>query len=250
MINEIILCLDFDGVILDSTRECIYVAIEAFRQFNEDFDNNLSDNQIKCLKKLRPMVRGASEYLKAIDIAINNINIKTYHDFSNYDIKNKYTNKELDIYKKLFYEKRKFLIKNNPIKWFKLHDFYQSFIIFLKEFMNYQNDLFFVSLKDKHSISMLMKYKELKNFNEIIDCSVIKSKPEGLDFICKKYKLKKNQILFIDDNPLHINECKENGYENCYLPKWNSNCLKIDSEFPDLNLIDINQLKNFFDCFL
>ena len=50
----------FDGVILDSTRECTYVAIEAFRQFNEDFDNNLSDNQIKYLKKLRPMVRGAS----------------------------------------------------------------------------------------------------------------------------------------------------------------------------------------------
>ena len=59
--------------------------------------------------------------------------------------------------------KKKIFTKNNPIKWFKLHDFYQSFIIFLKEFMNYQNDLFFVSLKDKHSISMLKKYKELKN---------------------------------------------------------------------------------------
>lgn len=106
MIN--FLCLDFDGVILDSTKECIYVALEAYQELFDYKIANLSDNQLSRLKSLRPMVKGAGEYLKAIKIVIDEINIDNILDFHEYNIQSKYLIKILKNLRKFFIKKEAF----------------------------------------------------------------------------------------------------------------------------------------------
>ena len=54
------------------------------------------------------MVKGAGEYLKAIKIVIDEINIDNILDFHEYNIQSKYLIKDIEKFKKIFYQKRSF----------------------------------------------------------------------------------------------------------------------------------------------
>ena len=62
--------LDFDGVFVDSTKECILIAIQAYEEIKFKSEINFSQEQYQKLFDLRPMVRGAKEYIKAIEIVL------------------------------------------------------------------------------------------------------------------------------------------------------------------------------------
>lgn len=243
------LCLDFDGVIVDSTRECIYVAVESFKELNKDKSIEFNEIEYEQLVQLRPMVRGAAEYLKAIHIVLNKEDIKTHNSFLSYSIENLYKKNSVDIFRDIFYKKRRNLMASNIKNWIDLHDYYYIILNLIKKILtqNKKVNIYIVSLKDKNSISTLLKYKGFNNIPFILDCEAIKSKPQGLDLICKKYDLTKDQILFVDDNPLHLNECIFKGYKNCYMPEWNSNCRKSINNPESPKLIDIDFIKNNFD---
>ena len=57
--------MDFDGVFVDSTNECVKIALTAFKNI---FDESIENVDIEELKAIRPMVKGAGEYLFGINI--------------------------------------------------------------------------------------------------------------------------------------------------------------------------------------
>lgn len=243
------LCLDFDGVIVNSTKECLYVALETYKELNKEKSNDFTPTQYKQLIKLRPMVRGAHEYLKAIAIVLNKINISSHELFSKLPIENFYDKKFINTFRENFYKKRNNLISNDIEYWVNLHEYYFDIFNLMKERLNKNKNenIYIISLKDKSSISNLLRFKGIKNLPFILDCEDINNKPEGLDQVCKKYDFQKNEILFIDDNPLHLNECIIEGYENCYLPEWNHDFLIKSVGFSNLKLINVQLIKdNYF----
>ena len=144
------LCLDFDGVIVDSTRECIYVAVESFKELNKDKSIKFNEIEYEQLAKLRPMVRGATEYLKAIHIVLNKEDIKTHNSFLNYSIENLYKKNSVDIFKDIFYKKRRNLMASNIKNWINLHDYYYTILNLIKKILNQNKtvNIYIVSLKD------------------------------------------------------------------------------------------------------
>ena len=246
------LCLDFDGVILDSTKECIYVALEAYQELYDYKITNFSDKQLSRLKLLRPMVKGAGEYLKAIKIVIDEINVENILDFQEYTFHSKYLIKDIEKFKEIFYQKRSFLIKNDINSWCEKHEYYSEIIYFIKSLKKeyFKNNFSFISLKDKYSIEKLLEFKGLSDKPKILDFKDIKCKSEGLNKICSNHQIKKNNILFIDDNPIHLIECLNSGYKNIFMPSWNENCLRSIKDFPNLELISIKKLRYLFKDFL
>ena len=109
---------------------------------------------------------------------------------------------------------------------------------------NFEKRIFIVSLKDKKSIRILLKSAGISKIPLIIDCDQINSKPEGLDYISEKFNFKKNEILFIDDNPLHLNDCINSGYKECFMPAWNQTCFEFNKINPENKLADIKFLKH------
>ena len=190
------LCLDFDGVIVNSTRECIYVAVESFKELNKDKSIEFNEIEYEQLFKLRPMVRGAGEYLKAIHIVLNKEDIRTHDSFLSYSIENFYKKNSVAIFRDIFYKQRRNLMASNIKSWIDLHDYYYIILNLIKKIINKDKkvNINIVSLKDKKSISTLLKYKGFNNIPFILDFEAIKSKPQGLDLICEKYDLTKNQI--------------------------------------------------------
>ena len=240
------LCLDFDGVLVNSTRECLHVALETYKELNKEKLNDFTETEYKELVKLRPMVRGAQEYLKAIEIVLNRIDVNSYELFSKFPIENFYDKNFINIFRELFYKNRNKLISDDVDYWVGLHDYYFDIFNFIKERLNKNENekIYIISLKDKFSISTLMRLRGIKNTPYILDFEDINSKPDGLDYLCKKYNFGKHEILFIDDNPLHLNDCISKGYENCYLPSWNKNCLENSDGFNNLKLINIKLIKD------
>ena len=76
---------DFDGVVCDSTNECMVTAWNSWEKFNmrEGFRlkvNDFNKNDIKKFRDLRPYVRGASEYYVLMNSIESKIKIKDQKD--------------------------------------------------------------------------------------------------------------------------------------------------------------------------
>lgn len=238
------LCMDFDGVFVDSTNECIEIALKAFKK---NFDDSIENLDIEKLKAIRPMVKGAGEYLFGIRLLTENRlfkNIK-HSDFDRNNFNNIFTDNQINLFIKCFYQERKNLILKNKAKWIDSHLFFDKSFELIKKWNTCREVKFsIISLKDKESIKILLSNKGYNNI-EIIDKSEISYKPDGLNFFSKKYKLPKENIFFVDDNPLHLNQCLISGFKNVYMPSWNKTCLNYAKFYPHLKFADNNLIDNF-----
>lgn len=208
---------DFDGVICDSTYECL---INSFNSYNfylsnkKNFIESIKDIDTKLVedfKLVRPYIKGAKEYLKFYDYYENekNINVNNFIE---------YENQKLDYEKflKIFYLMREDLKKNNLNRWISLNLVFDD----VKSFLNSLDSYFIATLKDKKSVIQIMKYHRIKTHeNKILDFSIIKSKIEALNKIINKYSIKKNNLIFVDDNAFHLIEPNFLGYK-VFLSNW------------------------------
>ena len=226
------LCMDFDGVFVDSTNECVKVALSAYK--NIISEREFKTHEIEDLKILRPKVKGAKEYLFAINLLLNSKDNIKHSDFELRYFQNIYDKHTINLYIEEFYKEREKLINNNINEWIKSHKFYEDAFEIVKSLIQNQVEFAIISLKDKKSIDIFLNSKGYRNI-KIFDNSVISNKPEGLYKIFNENNIKKEDIIFIDDNPVHIQSCLEEGFENSYMPSWNKICLNYSKLFLILN---------------
>ena len=213
---------DFDGVVCDSTNECMVTAWNAWERWNkrDGFRRSLGEftsSEIKTFRPLRPYVRGAGEYyilmrsINSSDISINNQ--------QDYDYFCKKWEGQLNSFKDVFFIERNRLRKEDMESWIELHDVYNDVINVIKNLHN-QGRLLIATMKDGESVKHILKKNEINISPEnIFDQSQISSKLEALNYFLTGKKIKKEELCFIDDNVTHLTEPKNNNF-NVFLSGW------------------------------
>lgn len=211
---------DFDGVICDSSVECLIVSWNAWQKFFSLSDYRFSEKDFEQNEKdyffpRRPFVKGAGEYFPLWQKYFKS------QDCSGDTSIQKFISSvfEREKYKEIFYECREELQDFGVDYWLGLHIIYFDLLETLK-LVNDADKLYIATLKDKASVSLVLSKSGLRfPLQKIFDQSVIDSKLSALDQIAQIESVSPNNICFFDDNPNHLLEPKKKGY-SCFLASW------------------------------
>ncbi|TGM82270.1 hypothetical protein EHR01_05670 [Leptospira mtsangambouensis] len=240
---------DFDGVVCDSTDECMITSWNTWQKWNH---NDLkrrsvaefSFEEISEFRKLRPRVRGAGEYFILNTILENKIEIGNQED---YEILLKLHKENIPKFKTLFLAEREAFRKDHSKEWVLLHSVYHEVIDILRE-INSEKKLYIATLKDFLSIRMILNFYSIDLPDErIFDESKILNKFDALQKILEISNFPKRDLVFFDDNVTHLYESYSNGFK-VYLTAWSnpipeyletalSKNIPIIKDFKELNLI-------------
>lgn len=212
---------DFDGVVCDSTDECMVTSWNAWEKwqsrdgFRRTLDEFSNEEKI-AFRKMRPRVRGAGEYYilrRALD---ENISINTQEVYNKFEEKWK---DSLDDFKVVFFEARNRLRNENLDQWIDLHPIFTDVVDVMK-LLNQQNRLYMATLKDAESVRLILSKQGLSIPEErLLDQSQIRTKLQALDYFREQLGCVKSDMIFIDDNVFHLLQPFEAGY-SVYLTVW------------------------------
>lgn len=241
---------DFDGVVCDSTNECLVCSSNAMKKYegNTNYKYYLSEfsNEFRSrFSILRPFVKGGSQYYTLYKILNSDINIEQITQ-QTFDELHKNFLAESEIYKPHFYNARNELQEFDFSNWLDLHTVYGWVIDFLREYLR-QDRLMIATLKDKDSVLRILGHYNLEiNPALVLDQFEIKTKLEALNRIIELKSILREDIVFIDDNVAHLLDPKKSGF-NCYLATW-SNVSESSIKLANKQNIDIlEDLKSFSD---
>ena len=239
---------DFDGVVCDSTNECLVCSWNALQKFKgnsgirykiKEFDKELQES----FTALRPFVKGGSQYYTLYQILYSEMNLEKITQKVFDEIHNTFLI-ESEEYKPFFYQARNELQEHDFSNWIDLHTVYQWVLDFLEIQLN-SNRLMIATLKDKSSVLKILEHFNLcVNQSLVIDQFEIKTKLEALDRILEEKNLNKEEMVFIDDNIAHLLEPKRAGFRS-FLAVW-SNVSKSSVSLASEKNIDILEDLNFF----
>jgi len=220
-LSKKIIVFDFDGVVCDSTDECMVTSWNAWEKWNkrEGFRNSVlgfNKEYILSFREIRPRVRGAGEYYILCRSLSEGIEINNQ---DKYDKLEKDWKDYIEPFKEAFFDSRERLRKINLEAWIDLHPVFYDVIETMKV-LNRQNRLYIATLKDSKSVKLILKKQGLViEDQKLLDQSQIKTKLQALNIFRGNIGCSKNDIVFIDDNVTHLLEPKKSGY-NVYLTKW------------------------------
>jgi len=216
-----IIVFDFDGVVCDSTDECMVTSWNAWenwesrKSFRKTVDE-FSEDEKSSFRKVRPRVRGAGEYYILRRAFSEGINIENQEKYNKLE---KHWQEYIKPFKIVFFEARDRLRKDDVNAWINLHPIFDGVIKTMKA-LNNQNRLYIATLKDAKSVRLILESQGLKIKEErLYDQSQIKSKLQALDRFRKQIGCSKGDMVFIDDNVTHLVEPKDAGY-SVYLTTW------------------------------
>jgi phosphoglycolate phosphatase-like HAD superfamily hydrolase len=219
--NKTIIVFDFDGVVCDSTDECMVTSWNAWEEWEarENFRNDLSefteDYKVN-FRKVRPRVRGAGEYYILCRAFSEGIIIDNQ---GAYDKLEEQWQENIESFKTIFFKVRERLRRDNINAWIDLHPLFNSVIEVMK-ILNHQNRLYIATLKDAKSVRLILENKDIViKENRLLDQSQINSKLQALDKFRNQIGCSKKDMIFIDDNVTHLLEPRNQKY-NVFLATW------------------------------
>ena len=219
--NKSIIVFDFDGVVCDSSDECMVSSWNAWEEWEgrDNFRNDLSEfteNNKLNFRKVRPRVRGAGEYYILRRAFSEGISIDNQEVFDNLE---EQWQENIEPFKALFFQVREKLRRDDINAWIDLHPIFNGVVEVMK-ILNDQNRLFIATLKDAKSVRLILENKGIKiKENRMLDQSQIKSKVQALDIFRKQLGCNKKDMVFIDDNVTHLLEPKNEKY-TVFLATW------------------------------
>lgn len=215
--------LDFDGVICNSIREC---AVTSWFAYSENRDNLLFEDILgsKIFKdyesffnKRRGLVGPAWQYyclFRAIyDVGSDCARLESFF----YKYVHEFTNQRVLLSDKFFGTRTKLKKLNLPF-WYELNHPFKEVVDGLRRIPQFR---WYVStMKDAESVMQLMEYFGVKvDPGHVIDNSYGSNKSDHIREILNRSGLHKNDIFFVDDNPVHLNEVSE-ILTNVYWASW------------------------------
>ena len=209
-----IFVFDFDGVVCDSTNECMVTSWNAWEcwQERDEFRRAVSEfsklEQIS-FRALRPRVRGAGEYYILRRALAEGISI---NDQVSYDQLVLAWQEHLEPFGKTFFEMRNRLRCHDIGLWIDLHPVYQE-VIDVMTCLHLQGRLYIATLKDGESVRLILaKHGLVLPEDHLLDQSQIISKVQALNKIRDQLGCDKTDLVFIDDNVTHLLEPHMSGY--------------------------------------
>jgi len=212
---------DFDGVVCDSTDECMVTSWNAWEQWQagKGFRTAVADfSAAECerFRTLRPRVRGAGEYYIIRRSFAEGITIP---DQRTYDGLMTQWKAHIAPFAKLFFEMRDRLRNDNLPLWIDLHSVYAEVVSVMAE-LDRQGRLYIATLKDGKSVKLILARHGIEIAAErLLDESKAKSKLQALDSIRQHTACNRTDLVFIDDNVTHIVEPHASGYP-VWLAAW------------------------------
>ena len=218
MTKNIFIC-DVDGVITDSTDECLIVSWNAYQDVKKRkaFISSVEDADAsfdKYFRSVRNYVRCMDEYLVVFE---SDFKITCQNDF--YNALSSLDNEALYYYGKCFFRQRNKLRSFDIKSWVNLHKFYKGVIQSLVDIKR-RYSLYIVTGKDKESVINIFDH-----FGFHVEPSLIydkysaKNKFASIQKIAEIESISLSKIWFLDDNVNHLLEPKKAGV-NTLLASW------------------------------
>ena len=212
---------DFDGVVCDSTDECMVTSWNAWERWNNrpgyrTTIDEFSRSERDSFRALRPFVRGAGEYYVLRRCLQEQRPIR---GFSDYERECQSWQSLIAPFKKIFYQERERLRADDLSAWIKLHPIWPEVILLMKQLIAQQR-AYIATLKDGESVCVILNSEGIKVPSErLFDQSQISNKMAALEEVSRREAALPAEITFVDDNATHLIEPARGGY-TCYLTAW------------------------------
>lgn len=241
-----LLALDYDGCIVDSVMEALFVSYISYRKhinkktkiFDgrqvrvQDFLNFISDYQfqVKEFRRYRPYIKDASDYAVILYGIENNLNLDSDKRF--FEIKDQIPSEDLSKYYECFYDTRNEIINSNFDAWARLTPPFGC-IDSIRKLANRYETLMVTTNAAECIIGLLgQPYLNLNIEEEnILDLHVSTDKVVQMKHITKKYNAEFEDVHFVDDNLNHLLATQPLGV-NVYLAAWGY-CTKEQKAFAE-----------------
>lgn len=213
-----ILVLDFDGVVCDSTDECLVTSWNAWEAFHnkKNFRTKIqefSSIEISQFRPLRYYVRGAGEYY-ILRRAIAEKKVNAINNFEDFNCLGKNWKEEIKEFKGFMFASREKLRKISLEDWVNLHFTYKDVLKIIKSSIE-KGNIYIATLKDIESVKHILE-KENIFFPEekIFHQGIINNKLDALRRIQHLEKVEKSEILFFDDVANHLLGPFKSGFQS------------------------------------
>lgn len=257
-----ILALDFDGVIVDSVLDSLFIGHNAYLRLcgqgkKKNFGGELFtfenweeikkhyQKEIKYYRTLRPYIRGATDYGLIQKLMEEKKFIKTQEEFDNYRETIKF---DFESYEKEFYQERERLQKIDYRAWFNLEPPYPKIIEGMKKLLEEGTKIVIATSNRRKAIARSFT-PEYFGFNidpeDILDKRFGEDKSEQMRQIVKLYNVKFKEIYFVDDQVSHLIQTTPLGIK-VFLTGWSYATAAQKEEARKQNIPLIEREEDFY----
>lgn len=223
-----ILALDFDGVIVDSVLDSLFVGHNTYlrlygREVKKNFGGELFtfenwekikrnyQKEIKYYRTLRPYVRGATDYGLIQKLMEEKKVIESQEEFDSY---RNSVDFDFEDYEKEFYKERERLQNIDYRAWFNLEPPYPKIIQGMKKLLEEEIKIVIATSNRRKAITKSFT-PEYFGFTidpkDILDKRFGEDKSEQMRHIVKFYKVNFEDIYFVDDQVSHLIQTRPLG---------------------------------------
>lgn len=223
-----ILALDFDGVIVDSVLDSLFVGHNTYlrlygREVKKNFGGELFtfenwekikrnyQKEIKYYRTLRPYIRGATDYGLIQKLMEEKKVIESQEEFDNYRNSIDF---DFEDYEKEFYKERERLQNIDYRAWFNLEPPYPKIIQGMKKLLEEEIKIV-IATSNRRKAIMKSFTPEYFGFTidpkDILDKRFGEDKSEQMRHIVKFYKVNFEDIYFVDDQVSHLIQTRPLG---------------------------------------
>jgi phosphoglycolate phosphatase-like HAD superfamily hydrolase len=223
-----ILALDFDGVIVDSVLDSLFVGHNTYlrlygREVKKNFGGELFtfenwekikrnyQKEIKYYRTLRPYIRGATDYGLIQKLMEEKKVIESQEEFDNY---RNSVDFDFEDYEKEFYKERERLQNIDYRAWFNLEPPYPKIIQGMKKLLEEEIKIV-IATSNRRKAIMKSFTPEYFGFTidpkDILDKRFGEDKSEQMRHIVKFYKVNFEDIYFVDDQVSHLIQTRPLG---------------------------------------
>lgn len=223
-----ILALDFDGVIVDSVLDSLFVGHNTYlrlygREVKKNFGGELFtfenwekikrnyQKEIKYYRTLRPYIRGATDYGLIQKLMEEKKIIESQEEFDSYRNSADF---DFEDYEKEFYKERERLQNIDYRAWFNLEPPYPKIIQGMKKLLEEEIKIV-IATSNRRKAIMKSFTPEYFGFTidpkDILDKRFGEDKSEQMRHIVKFYKVNFEDIYFVDDQVRHLIQARPLG---------------------------------------
>lgn len=214
------LAFDFDGVLVDSTTECLRVCELAMNHLDPNaLPKGVDITRDAWLRSMRPLVRGGGEYAVLLKCWTTGRDIRSGGDYKHLC---RELRDDIENFAPVFYQYREELRSKDLTAWLALHEPVTEAIESLAHLLHRQRAII-VTMKDQESVLELLDWQGVSiDPRWVFDRVRIKDKSDALSqwqnvVGCQE----RRDIALLDDNPAHLTEVASAGFSGL-LPDWAS----------------------------
>ncbi|HPG42020.1 MAG TPA: hypothetical protein PLP19_21920 [bacterium] len=241
------LALDFDGVVINSVEECLFVSFNAYEELTGSAPitslKHIAPKIIDEFKRMRNFIRAGADFVYIIMAISTNIKITSQQEFDDFC----HSHKELEkTFFDTFYKHREQLSSGNPELWLKLNPLYHGMQDFLLQYPDKER-LFIITTKKIFFVQKILSFYNIPFIDaHLFHADKTRSKKNIILELLDKYNIDPHHFWFIDDQVDTLIQVRDIQI-NCLLAEWGYNdseqvLLGKQHHIPAINLDDLKRI--------